>query len=383
MEKLEDNNQSNIEEILKEITILEKENKEYAEYLKELRSKRNKKNNKRKAKYITLFTIRIIEFILLGQALNDILEYKDLNKNYYVEQDLDVSSSKFSKLEKELIKKTGILFEEGNINNLLYYAAYKNNNLSDEEKETIYNFQDLIDDNPYIDREDAYYALRNLTISYEDLPDNYTYKVLGDYRRVYDAIRIFGENTDDTVLTHELIHCIFSNDSNADLPRWFKEGMTQLLNSEYFSPVPYEELENYPYQVTMVKLLCEMTSSDVVLKAYTTGQYDLIKDSLKEKMDSTYCDNFMDTVDSFFEHYFLGSIYIEEYKDIYVFLANYYENYKGEIDNNSLFGAYISLFKSSIDSSYGDYIGNVSKYKKLYFNTLNYTDNCNYQYIKS
>ena len=56
--------------------------------------------------------------------------------------------------------------------------------------------------------------------------------------------------------------------------------MTELLNNEYFDDQYFAELYNYYYEVVSVKLLCTLTSSDTVLKAYTTGDMSVISEEL-------------------------------------------------------------------------------------------------------
>ena len=63
--------------------------------------------------------------------------------------------------------------------------------------------------------------------------------------------------------------------------------MTELLNNEYFSDDPFLELSNYPFEVAAVRMLCELTSPDVVLKAYTLGDMKFISEDLAKKCASS------------------------------------------------------------------------------------------------
>ena len=103
--------------------------------------------------------------------------------------------------------------------------------LNDNDKVIFYRFIDIIKDNPYIDREEAYHSLRNVEVSRKCRHYMYDKSIQGVYSHELENIGIFEEDKENLILIHEGIHCIFCNEKTNDLPKYFKEGMTELLNS--------------------------------------------------------------------------------------------------------------------------------------------------------
>ena len=168
--------------------------------------------------------------------------------------------------------------DEENDNYLLLNAVMCNENLTFEQKNFCCEYIKLFNDNPYLDKERVYHSLLNVDISYKNRPHIYEDSVEGVYIGAYKSIGIFGKDEDNNTLAHELIHCICSNDGN--LPTFFIEGVTELLANEYFSDSPFIEFDNYPFEIYAVKMLCDAAGSDVVLKAFTTGDMMPIYESL-------------------------------------------------------------------------------------------------------
>ena len=162
----------------------------------------------------------------------------------------------------------------------LFDAVMKNTNLNDSEKMFFYKYIDIIKDNPYLDKEEAYRSLLNVDISYKNRPIWYDKTVQGVYIHDCESIGIFNDDEEKSTLAHEIIHCIYCNDKTVNLPKYFKEGMTELLTNEYFSDSPFVELENYPFEIAAVKMLCELTSSDTVLKAFSLGDMNIIANGI-------------------------------------------------------------------------------------------------------
>lgn len=198
-------------------------------------------------------------------------------ENMFTGSDVCVSDHCVNSVMEELLE-LGYAVDEENMNYLLLNAIHCNDNLTDEEKEFCCGFIDMFNDNPYLDKERVYHSLLNLDISYKNRPYIYEDSVEGVYIDKYKSIGVFVNDPDKAVLGHEIIHCICANDGS--LPTFFVEGMTELLANEYLSDSPFIEFKHYPFEIYAVKMLCDTAGSDVVLKAYTTGNMDLIYEAL-------------------------------------------------------------------------------------------------------
>ena len=201
--------------------------------------------------------------------------------NIFCGNSLSISEQELSNIVSSMENELGIMIpEEFEDEYSLLYAVLENSCLTDDEKQVFYGFIDIIKDNQYIDREAAYRSLRNVEVSYKCRPYTYDKTVQGVYSHVYESIGIFEKDEDRAILIHEGIHAIFCNEKTACLPTYFKEGMTELLVNEYFQESPFVELSNYPFEIAAVKMLCEVTSPDVVLRAYSCGNMDIIAEEM-------------------------------------------------------------------------------------------------------
>lgn len=228
-------------------------------------------------------------------------------------------------------------------------AIKENSNLSDEEKQFFYKYIDMIKDNPYLDKEKAYRSLLNVDVSYRKRPLTYDTSIEGVYIHDYESVGIFVEDEDKRVLGHEGIHTIFStNEITENLPIYFYEGMTELLNNEYLTDNPFVELTNYPFEITAVKMLCELTSSDTVLKAFSLGDMSFIEDEIVELIGDR--DKVVQALDML-EYAVLR--YRDELGD-----AD-----KTITDNNEVINGFIPIFRECIEAKYGsDSIDRLSYY---------------------
>lgn len=220
-------------------------------------------------------------FVLSGIYLNSLYVPEDRvfdSSNLFSNNSVIVDSSTAESICCSLEDEFDIELDYENDNSLLLNAIYCNKNLSDDEKAFCIKYLELFDDNPYLDKDRVYHSLLNLDISNKNRPPYYDKNVEGVYIDDLKSIGIFVDDEDDTVKAHELIHCICANDG--ELPRFFSEGMTELLTNEYFTENHFLELDNYSFEVIAVKMLCDATSSDTVLKAFTLGDMSYIYESL-------------------------------------------------------------------------------------------------------
>ena len=199
-----------------------------------------------------------------------------LEHNLFEDDKLVAGNIKVEYLSSILEKKLGVTIDDENKDEyLLLDAVLKNRNLTEPEKAFCYKYIDMFLDNPYLNKEETYKSLLNFDISYKERPSNIEETVDGIYSSRFN-IEVYEEDNTNTVLAHELIHCIYHNGKTDSLPRFFREGMTELLNNEYFSENPFYELKYYPFETIAVKMLCEVTSPDIVLKAFSYGDMSYI-----------------------------------------------------------------------------------------------------------
>ena len=215
----------------------------------------------------------IRNFVLTGAAISiltssgmKLVLNRDYVPNIYNSKSLKVSEAEKDELFRLLEEESGL----DNLNNerdLILTAAANNPNLAKKEKQIIYSLVDIIEDNPHINKKTAYANLKDLNIIYTTRDEEVSESTNGIYLPVDNKITIFTDDKDNTILKHELIHCIFTNTNSYSLPRYLSEGVTELLVDEYFTETPFVEEDCYPYEIAIVKVLCEMVGSDNVLEA--------------------------------------------------------------------------------------------------------------------
>ena len=241
-----------------------------------------KKNNKKQLikdlkQFLKMYLFSLTAS-LVTVSLIDMYSYKD---NIYYHHELKLSDKEVEEMENLVSTTIG---EEITINDnsIVLDAAIENKSLTEEEKQTVYKFKDLLDDNPYLDKTNAYDNLQKLNIIYDedaDRDDN----VLGFYVNTDDEITIIQDNDKKETMLHELVHCIYSNNYIPKLPKFFNEGMTELLTNEYFEENPFIEKVSYPYEILMVKILCEIVGEDKVLESYSKGDIKILEEELGKK----------------------------------------------------------------------------------------------------
>lgn len=260
---------------------------------------------------------------------------------------------------------------------VLLYSIFQNPNLTSDEKNTFYGYYSIILDNPYLNREEAYRSLSKVKIEYSKRDDDIADNVQGLYQYGDQTIRIFEkDDLSKSILLHEGIHCIFTNSYSADLPIYFTEGMTELLVNEYFSYDPFYEGTHYPYEVAYIKMLNELVGSDLVLKAFSKGDFSIITNEM-EKYNSTpyssfkilniYEDAFLCN-DKNYEFYFSK----EEQENAYHYLEKIYSKRNSNISNKD-FQYFHEIthgaFSDNPSLSYAEYVVNHGILEKAYFST--------------
>ena len=307
--------------------------------------------------------------VIIGSHIKELFD----NNIYDEDDNLKISNDEVNNILDELSEELGKDLTEDDINYLMLYSVFTNSNLDSIDKSKLYNIIDLIEDNPYIDKDKVYKNLKNLKINYLTKDENINDNITGRYNYLNDSIEIYEDNIGNDVFYHEIIHCIFSNEKTLSLPTYLKEGMTELLVNEYFDKDSIVEENSYIYEILLVKLLSELTSPDIVLKTYSTGdKSELIKElSKNSKYKVKDVENILNNVDKML--YEKEEIDKDIYNELILLLNNAYENKKidsdFDIDNTRYL---IELFKGiSTESRYLTYFENLTDRgvsNKIYFN---------------
>ena len=260
---------------------------------KEMKKMEKKTNEKGCLSFMIAFWFRTavlsIAIYLVSQFLSSLG-----NNDYVINRQSKVGVPMFKTIED---------YTEEEINEVVLTAMNKNIYLTQEEKEIVYELKNIISDNPYLDKEKAEKQLSEIEIEYTNKDDQFGEQVVGVYDYNTNTIKMFSDidKTEKRNVAHELVHGIFYNETTAQIPSFMQEGTTQILVDEYLSDVPSYEESTYPYEVTAVKLLCEMTDSDTVLKAYTTGDMSGIKNKLAMTIGIEKANEFIINLDNVFK----------------------------------------------------------------------------------
>lgn len=230
-----------------------------------------------KAICILLSAICIVSSLYIKFGLFQFKDRDLSDENIFNGNDLAISDEMLSGVVSELEDALNVTVDNEDYEAFaVLNAILKNENLTETEKEVFYRSYKIIKDNPYINKEAAYRSLLNVDVSYKKRGFSFDKDVEGIYSSNYETIGVFVKDPDNRVLLHEIIHCIFSNEQTKNLPTFFDEGMTELLANEYFSEKPFYETVNYPIEISAVKMLCEVSTPDAVLEAYSTGDMSII-----------------------------------------------------------------------------------------------------------
>ena len=269
------------------IKMVNKENLEY----KKLRKKRTRKNIKKQNKFGKVIKYRILPAFLVistynitNKIINKDVYFKLMNNsNIYNNRNLLLSKEEEEQIENDINKINNIDTNEYNKKSLyLLKAIVDNKKLTDEEKDEVYKIIEIVDDNKYTNLELSYKRLRNLDIEYKQTRPFYVKEeTLGSYYSLINQINIYEDNEKFNVKTHELIHSIYYK-NNETIPTYFKEGMTELLNNEYYSENPFYEDSIYIYEICYVKILCNLLGSDTILETYTKADINILIDELEK-----------------------------------------------------------------------------------------------------
>lgn len=307
------------------------------------------------------------------------VEHEIIDDNIYSRNSFICTEDEKERIKCDLEERFGVTITDDSSYYLLH-AVLNNPNLSEEEKEFFCGYVDLLNENPYLNREQAYRSLLNVKVDYTKRPRFIDEDVNGVYISKYESIGIFHDDTDRSTLAHEAVHCIYCNDETCKLPTYFKEGMTELLTNEYFSDYPYLETDTYPFEIAMIKMMCLATSSDCVLEAFSTGNMDVVAQKLAENTGFSFEDSsrVIEQIDDFFIKYRNGKLSSDRDKNIkllndfiYLFRLSTENRYSPEDDERISYYYNELLFINVLDETpYESYIDDIIDYgvdPKAYF----------------
>ena len=367
-----------LNELIDEIEWL---NEDYKKTSKKRKEKILLKKKKKHQQRIKILIACGIPLSLIGLINLEIYLEKKLN-NPYNGKNLKISSSSANIIKSEIEEKLNITIENNQIENyILLKAILENQKLTQEQKITASTeLINIIEDNPYIEKEYAYNSLSTLTINYKERPSDTKESVLGEYTHgeimyySYSDIYIYS-NICENVLEHELIHSLLTTNSNEDYITFIKEGLTELLNDEYFSKNPYIEFECYPYEILINKLLCEIVTEDTLLKAYTTGNIDILYNELLKIDKKTSPENFLQSINELLNNFKEGKeIVPDKVLELHNQLIKYFVYSKPKENNKDYqaFARYLELFDTLKEkepyTSYLEIIETKGYISKIYFN---------------
>lgn len=303
--------------------------------------KRQKKAIKRTIKYS-------ISFLLLTLTLLKIERYNNPT-NIFKNNSLIINDDEKEDLYKLISQETGASIVD-NERLLVLNAVIENKTLTEEEKEVLYEFDDLLLENPYLNKESAYKSLKKVKVINKKTNNS---NIEGKYIFTNNKLIMYLNEKHydyEATLIHEFIHCIYFTKKTYKLPQYFREGMTELLTNEYFTSTPYYEHTSYPFEIIAVKQLCNMIGSDKVLEAFSKGDMNLIAQELSRTMSEEESRQFLEDMDKTFYHY--ENDHSLEDKDYYLGMRNFLLNfdkkrYAESLENDT----YEELWKDKLEES--------------------------------
>lgn len=229
--------------------------------------------------------------IALNLLSNSIYCYNELTKTQLEKDVEDFKSHKDDSIENPF--DLDIDYNNDAKIELLMTAIKENPNLEDTDKAILYKFKSFFKDNPYIDYKYLYDKFANLGIIYTEEKNEYndaTYFVKDDYIIDYEYI---GEGKyHQEEISHLLMGLIGSFEDYPCLSRGMQEYLTKYYitkdientRSTYSETVPNFMLDTY--SETVANFMLETVGKETLLEAYSTNNFGIIEEKLKEINDN-------------------------------------------------------------------------------------------------
>lgn len=261
-------------------------------YNESLLDKQNRK--KRKIDFLTRLqsALLAVEIVLIGTVSVYGISYSLKKENPFDGQ--TITSTNFSTnykveksksfLEDEGFKETIENIKKSDMDEkkayLLYYALLSNESLTKEEKQKLTGYIQYFIDNKYLDYEYVYKQFSTLKLS----PINKDLGYAGTYTAMNNTIKFDSEEARKDALTHEAYH---SEDKSGKILSyndyaWFIEGLTSVLNYEYFNQKDNGNDGN-DVKAYFIRILCELVNPDILFKVRATGDMNILIDELVNK----------------------------------------------------------------------------------------------------
>lgn len=261
-------------------------------YNESLLDKQNRK--KREIDFLTRLqsALLAVEIVLIGTVSVYGISYSLKKENPFDGQ--TITSTNFSTnykveksksfLEDEGFKETIENIKKSDMDEkkayLLYYALLSNESLTKEEKQKLTGYIQYFIDNKYLDYEYVYKQFSTLKLS----PINKDLGYAGTYTAMNNTIKFDSEEARKDALTHEAYH---SEDKSGKILSyndyaWFIEGLTSVLNYEYFNQKDNGNDGN-DVKAYFIRILCELVNPDILFKVRATGDMNILIDELVNK----------------------------------------------------------------------------------------------------
>lgn len=310
-------------------------------------------------------------------------KYKLVNSPYDGSQ-IKVSDEQFNNNLKNVVKYFNEKLSDIEIDKLisemdeyqkknytLMHAIISNPSFSKEEINNLSGYINYLNDNPYVNYEDTYKLLKSCNIYNKDLK-----KIAGRYNHITNEITYI--NNGNSIM-HEIFHLedmyLHENIYNAEFQDWFIEACAEVLAEEY---QPKEDT-TYNVVCAALRLIIRFIGSDVILKARSTGNFNIITEALinkgidKNSIIKLY--KFLNKYNHSFKNCSLSDEKMKELrKEISdIFVNMYLKVNKDESENID------PLFIKQLDNLIYDRGTNLQSFKEYEFNNLEKQNmkNCN------